>query len=59
MPTLDLVRVELKADRIPANIGVSVVEESMHYKIMRIGKSDFLLPGSHNCRPPISRETTA
>jgi hypothetical protein len=42
--TLDLVRVELKADHIPANIGVSVVEESMHYKIMRIGKSDFLLP---------------
>jgi len=42
--TLDLVRVELKADRIPANIGVSVVEESMHYKIIRIGKSDFLLP---------------
>jgi hypothetical protein len=42
--TLDLVRVELKADHIPAYIGVNVVEESMHYKTMRIGKSDFLLP---------------
>ena len=42
--TLDLVRVELKANRIPAFIGVSMVQQSMHYKIMRIGKSDFLLP---------------
>jgi len=42
--TLDLVRVELKADSIPAYIGVRMVEESMHYKIMQIGKSDFLLP---------------
>jgi len=44
--TLDLVRVERKADRIPAYIGVSVVQESMHYKIMRTGKSGFLLPRS-------------
>jgi hypothetical protein len=41
---LDLVRVELKAENIPANIGVNVVEESMHYRIMRIGSTEFLLP---------------
>jgi len=42
--TLDLVRVEIKADHIPSSIGVSTVQESMHYKIMHIGKSEFLLP---------------
>lgn len=42
--TLDLVRIELKTDGIPAYIGVSVVQESMHYKSMRIGNSDFVLP---------------
>ena len=42
--TLDLVRLELKADHIPAYIGVRVVEESMTYKVMRIRNSDFLLP---------------
>jgi hypothetical protein len=42
--TLDLVRVELKTDGIPAYIGVRLVQESMHYKNMRIGKSEFILP---------------
>jgi len=42
--TLDLVRLELKADHIPSYIGVRVVEESMTYKVMRIRDSDFLLP---------------
>jgi hypothetical protein len=42
--TLDLVRLELKADHIPSYIGVRLVEESMTYKVMRIRDSDFLLP---------------
>ena len=42
--TLDLVRLELKADHIPAYIGVRLVEESMTYKVVRIRDSDFLLP---------------
>lgn len=42
--TLDLVRVELKADVIPAYVGVSLVQESLHYKIMRIGRAEFVLP---------------
>ena len=42
--TLDLVRVELKVDHIPSYIGVSSIEESMRYTIMRIRDSDFLLP---------------
>jgi hypothetical protein len=42
--TLDLVRLELKADHIPSYIGVRAVEESMTYKVMRIRDSDFLLP---------------
>jgi hypothetical protein len=41
---LDLVRVELKADVIPAYVGVSLVQESLHYKIMRIGRAEFVLP---------------
>jgi len=42
--TLDLVRMELKVDRIPSYIGVNSIEESMRYKVMRIRDSDFLLP---------------
>ena len=42
--TLDLVRVDLKTDHIPPRVGVLVVEESMHYDLMHIGNSDFLLP---------------
>ena len=42
--TLDLVWVEIKVDRIPSHIGVSMVEELMQYKLMRIRNSDFLLP---------------
>jgi len=42
--TLDLVRLELKADHIPSYIGVRLVEESMTYRVMRIRDSDFLLP---------------
>jgi hypothetical protein len=42
--TLDLVRLELKADHIPSYIGVSLIEEIMQYKPVRIRDADFLLP---------------
>ena len=42
--TLDLVRLELKADHIPSYIGVSLIEEIMQYKPVRIRDTDFLLP---------------
>lgn len=42
--TLELVRADIKADQIPARVGVTLVEESMHYEPMRIGNSDFWLP---------------
>jgi hypothetical protein len=41
--TLDLVRLELKADHIPSNIEVRLVEESMRYTQVRIRDSYFLL----------------
>jgi len=42
--TLDLVRLELKADQIPPHLGVRIATESMHYTKMRIRDTDFLLP---------------
>jgi len=42
--TLDLVRFELKADHIASYIGVSSIEESMRYTLVRIRNSAFLLP---------------
>jgi hypothetical protein len=42
--TLDMVRLEWKADQIPLSVGLSSVEKSMRYKLVRIGNSDFLLP---------------
>jgi hypothetical protein len=42
--TLDLVRVDFKANQIPSSIGVNLVEESLHYKKLTIGKSEFVLP---------------
>ena len=42
--TLDLVRLELKADHIPGYIGVSLIEEIMQYKPLHIRDADFLLP---------------
>jgi hypothetical protein len=44
--TLDLVRADLKVNRIPSYVGVSSIEKSLHYKMIRIGDTDFLLP--HN-----------
>jgi hypothetical protein len=45
--TLDLVRVDFKVNRIPSHIGVRLIEESLHYKKLPIGKSEFDLP-SHS-----------
>ena len=42
--TLDMVRLEWKTDQIPPSVGLSSVEKSMRYKLVRIGNSDFLLP---------------
>ena len=42
--TLDMVRLEWKADQIPASVGLSSVEKSMRYKVVQIGNSGFLLP---------------
>ena len=43
--TLDLVRVDLKVNRIPSNVGVRSIEKSMHYRLIRVANADFLLPG--------------
>jgi hypothetical protein len=42
--TLDMVRLEWKTDQISPSVGLSSVEKSMRYKLVRIGNSDFLLP---------------
>jgi hypothetical protein len=42
--TLDLVRVEFKVNRIPAHIGVHLIEESLRYRKLTIGNSEFFLP---------------
>ena len=42
--TLDLVRVDFKVNRIPSYLKVKLIEESMHYKKLTIGNSEFDLP---------------
>jgi hypothetical protein len=42
--TLDLVRVDFKVNQIPSFLGVRLIEESMHYKKLTIGNSEFDLP---------------
>jgi hypothetical protein len=42
--TLDLVRLELQADNIPPQVGISRDSETVEYGRIRIGTSDFLLP---------------
>ncbi|HLH42567.1 MAG TPA: hypothetical protein VKV74_06255 [Bryobacteraceae bacterium] len=42
--TLDLLELKLKADHMPSYLGLSLVEETMHYKQVRIRDTDFLLP---------------
>ena len=43
--TLDLVRADLKVNRIPSYVGVRSIEKSMHYRLIHIADADFLLPG--------------
>jgi hypothetical protein len=42
--TLDLVRLEITADDIPDELGLSYTRDSMDYARVKIGSSDFLLP---------------
>jgi hypothetical protein len=42
--TLDVVRADLKINRIPAYLGVQLIEESLHYRKLTIGNSEFNLP---------------
>ena len=42
--TLDVVRVDFKVNRISMAIGVTQIQESMHYKRVPVGKSEFNLP---------------
>ena len=42
--TLDLVRVDFKVNRIPSHLGVRLIEQSLHYKKLTIGNSEFDLP---------------
>jgi hypothetical protein len=42
--TFDLVRVDLKVNRIPSYVGVLSVEKSMHYGVLHVADVDFLLP---------------
>ena len=39
-----LVRVDLKINQIPASVGVRSIEKSMHYELMNIAGTDFLMP---------------
>lgn len=42
--TYDPVRVDFKVNRIPPAVGVQLIEESLHYKKLTIGNSEFYLP---------------
>jgi hypothetical protein len=42
--TFDPVRVDFKVNRIPSALGVRLIEESMHYRKLTIGNSEFDLP---------------
>jgi hypothetical protein len=42
--TLDLVRIDLRADRMPAYIGLRYVAEYIHYGVVQIGENEVLLP---------------
>jgi hypothetical protein len=42
--TLDLVRLEVKSERIPRNLGIDMVQETIRYKPVQIRETSFLLP---------------
>ncbi|MEO8662685.1 MAG: hypothetical protein ABI693_29765, partial [Bryobacteraceae bacterium] len=44
--TLDLIRLEVIATEIPANVPISSTSDSMEYGRVRIGDSDYLLPSA-------------
>jgi hypothetical protein len=44
--TLDLLRLEIRADHIPAGLGLESTRDAMEYARVRIGSGDFLLPKS-------------
>ena len=44
--TLELLRLDVQADEIPPELGISSVATQIHYGSTRIGPSDFLLPQS-------------
>ncbi len=44
--SLDLVRLEIKADHIPSQIGIDSVSETIRYQMINTADSEFLLPES-------------
>ena len=42
--TLELVQVDIRVNKIPPAIGVRLIEQSLHYKSLTIGNSEFSLP---------------
>ncbi len=48
--TLDLIRLEIEAEEIPPNLGVSEVHNAMEYGSVRIGEGRFLLPVASELR---------
>jgi hypothetical protein len=44
--TLDIVRLEIKANRIPSQIGIDSVSETIRYQMISTADSEFLLPQS-------------
>lgn len=42
--TLELIRLEWKTEHIPSFVGISSIKKVMHYDMLRIGNSSFLLP---------------
>lgn len=44
--SLDLIRLDLVADDVPADLGLSRITDRMDYALVRIGEGSFLLPAS-------------
>lgn len=44
--TLDLLRLRVMVEEIPPELGVALATDEMHYRRVRIGDGDFLLPAS-------------
>jgi hypothetical protein len=48
--TLDLVRVDFKVNQIPSYVGVRLILESLHYRKLKIGNSEYTLPDRSELR---------